>query len=218
MELHPHRHQYRIIIVTLFTALALISLALVLRYQQSGLVREPGAVQSRLPSYSLTSIPIKKQTTVVKQDTSTHALFSIVPTKVGVLTYKVGKQVSVQVVGSTDGKEVIGYDVLMTGGKNAYDVVSVKSLIPEFTILKFLKDNHLTITGILKPSAKEQKSFEGTPIVEVVIVPKQTGTLNLQILSEQGKESSKAITVGSLGNSKKLLASDSDNLRLDIKQ
>jgi hypothetical protein len=220
MELHPHRHEYRTIILSLFVALALISITLITHYQRSGLVRAPNAVKTQMPSTALilTPIPASEQTIVVNQDNVSEIFFSVVPKSVDKLVYRFGEPIALKIIGSTGGKKVVGYDVLLTGGKQAYDIVSVKSLLPEFTVLKFIKDDHLTVTAVLKPSVKTQTAFESTPFVEIVIKPKASGSLNLKILSKSGKETSKIITIGALGNSEKLYAGDSDNLRLDIKQ
>jgi hypothetical protein len=67
MEPHPHRNHYRLIILTLFVGLALITIALVFYYQRSGMLRVPAAVSTQSAPVS---IPTTKPTTPKKAGTT----------------------------------------------------------------------------------------------------------------------------------------------------
>lgn len=229
--LHPHRHSYRVLIIALFLALAVITIAVIFQYQRMGLIQDPQAVStrissqlpvpSRIVSTTQDNVQVLNKTTVSTtpiaiQTSSAESLFTL-KTSQEKSTYQKGEEIVIQVIGNSAKKPVLGYDVIVGANQDAYELISVKSVRSEFTVIKFVKDDHLTVTGILKPSITEEVAFSGEPILEIVLKSKISGSFNLQVLAQSGSESSKFVTSGSGGALLKEPASDSAALSLDIK-
>ena len=217
MEPHPHRNHYRIVIVTLFVGLALITIALIFYYQRIGMLQNPGAAttQSSIESSDIRiPIPITNQKAYAKK-TSTGVSFTLIP-KLTTRTYPVNSTITLQVMGDSNKNPVLGYDVVTSRNPGSYEVVSVTSLMPEFTVLKFVKNDYFTVTGILKPSVIRQVMFGTVPLAEIVIRPTKVGPLELTVLTEKGVQTSKVMSKGMGQIPEKLLMDSASTLRLDI--
>jgi flagellar basal body-associated protein FliL len=168
MEPHPHRNHYRLIILTLFVGLALITIALVFYYQRSGMLRVPAAVSTQSAPVS---IPTTKPTTPKKALTGVSFTLQAAET---MPSYPRDSSITLNVVAESNKNTVLGYDIVIGRDEEAYDLVSVTSLLPEFTVLKFVKDTKFTITGILKPSVTKPVIFDysnDSLMKEKVLVP-----------------------------------------------
>lgn len=207
MEPHPHRHQYRLIILTLFVGLALITIALIFYYQRNGMLQQPGAVNTTdLTTFSPTIV--KKAPTGVKFSFESSASASL---------SSVNSPIKLTIVGESNKHSVLGYDIVIDRDLSAYDVVDVSSLLPEFTVLKFVKDNKVTVTGILKPSVTGEITFSNTPVVELTLLPKKVGPLSLTILVSEGSSTTKIMSSSTASGAMKFPIDDPSTLRLDIK-
>jgi len=193
----------------LFVALACIGIAAVVKYQQMGMLQKPqAATTTSIVEPSPALIPIKINST-------SGPKFSL-KTQSSNLT--VGSNITIHIIADSKGQKVLGYDVLVGIKKTEYDLVSVKSLLTEFSTMKFVKDDHLTVTSIQKPSVSQSIEFQNIPIAEIVLKPKQKGVLNLAILLTKGAEITKIMT-SSADTAIKVPAvgSSAANLQLDIK-
>ncbi len=124
------------------------------------------------------------------------------PKGTGVLTLitttdkaRVGSPVSVKVQAHSDGREVVGYDVLLDNSKKLYRVSSVTSDISDFQVFYSEKKPGLvSITGIKKSDSKSQTLFNNDPVLTVVLVPNQQGQLPLTILESLDNEKTDIVT------------------------
>jgi len=211
MEPHPHRYHYRAIIVTLFVGLALITISLIFYYQRNGTIQEPNAANT----INKTPIPTSIPSTPTK--TLTGVKFTLEDDEKS-STYAKDSDLKLVVYGESNNNNVLGYDVVVSRDLADYDVVSASSLLPEFTLLKFVKDDKVTITGILKPSITERVVFTKTPVAEIVIRPKRATSLLLTVLVDAGSSTTKIMSSSSDTTTVKLPIDDPYTLRLDIGQ
>jgi hypothetical protein len=86
------------------------------------------------------------------------------------------------VKGSSGGKDITGYDVLLAIDPTMFEIVSIDSAIPAFSILKFEKGSHVTITGIKDLGQNEPSIFNDTMILKVTVKPIQKGNSTLSVL------------------------------------
>ncbi len=207
MEPHPHRHQYRLIILTLFVGLALITIALIFYYQRNGMLQPPGAVDTS----NLTQLP-----PTITQKALTGVKFAFESSESASL-YPVNTKMRLKVVGESNNHSGLGYDIVIDRDLGAYDVVDASSLLPEFTVLKFVKDDKVTVTGILKPSVTKEVVFSNTPVIELTLLPKKVGPLELTIQVSEGSSTTKIMSSGTASGAMKFPIDDPSTLRLDIK-
>lgn len=88
---------------------------------------------------------------------------------------------------------IAGYDLLLTTNNELFEVVSVTSVLDEFTVQTFPNEDHTTITGYKNLQSKQPTIFEGTPILTIVLKAKQEGSVPLYIESLIGKEKTQFI-------------------------
>lgn len=208
MEPHPHRHHYRLVIIVLFVCLAFIGIGLVFSYQRLGFLQKPVAVTDQL------SVPTPMISSAVAEPSAPTVYFELVADSAN--TYTATDPFTMTIVASSYGNPVLGFDVLMSRDVNAYDVVSATSLLPEFTVLKFVKDDRVTVTGIMKLAETQPMIFDATPIASLVLRPKTQGTFDISVVPNIASESSKAISPDANGDPRRLLVDEISTLRVDI--
>ena len=89
---------------------------------------------------------------------------------------------------SSGGKDIAGYDVLLAIDPNQFEVQSVTSALESFSILKFEKGTHITVTGIKDLGKNDPTILNETPIISITLKPIKTGEGNLSVLLTQNKE------------------------------
>lgn len=111
--------------------------------------------------------------------------------------YPMTSNITVTLTGSSDNKDIVGYDALVKYDPAFLDVVSVTSANPSFQISTFRKTNGLSITGTKSLSVKTSTVFQSSTLVTVVFKPKSRGNTMVSVVSNEGKESSKFIDTSS---------------------
>lgn len=103
-------------------------------------------------------------------------------------TYKVGAPVRVVVVGNSNGNDVVGYDLLVQYDVKNFTVGATTSLQQGFTLFKRMSNGVVSLTGIKNPSNTQVSAWDNTSVAEIELLPKQTGTQTVSIISQKGKE------------------------------
>ncbi len=155
----------------------------------------------------LVALIFKKKVTTPKSAQSTPSVTKIIPTvkpKQGSMTLKkaTGENSIVAKLNATTnltisldsmGFDMVGYDVIVSYDPQQLEIVQATSLLPEFTLFKIKRESYMVLTGAKKPSATAQTVLTNKDIINVTIKPKITGTVSLNIMTEQGKETTKFV-------------------------
>lgn len=104
-----------------------------------------------------------------------------------------GQDVTVVISGDSMEKEIVGYDCLVTYDKSALTLQSTKSIITDFSLFKFDRPSHLSITSVKNLNSKTPTVLNNTPMAELVFKATKPGTFSIEIKSEIGKESTKIV-------------------------
>jgi hypothetical protein len=113
--------------------------------------------------------------------------------KVNDTPLKVGQTFNVVVNGYAGEKDIVGYDILLSIDPLVWEVVDVKSEIPDFIIEYFDKERYVSITGIKDIRNQAPLILNGTPFLSVVLKPKISGALPVSVLRQQGPETTKFV-------------------------
>ncbi len=89
---------------------------------------------------------------------------------------------------SSGGKDITGYDVLLAIDPNQFEIQSISSEVPSFSILQFEKGTHVSVTGIKELGQNEPTIFNDTPILKVTVKPIKREATTISVLLEQDKE------------------------------
>lgn len=104
-----------------------------------------------------------------------------------------GQDVIVVISGDSMGKEIVGYDSLIVYDKSALTLQSAKSAIVDFTIFKFDRPSHLSLTAVKNLNSKTPTVLNKTPMVELVFKAVKPGTFSIVLQSDIDKESTKMV-------------------------
>lgn len=223
MELHPHRIHFRSLILTFFLGICVIVIGIVYRYQEDGhfvpsTIEKTSAVR---PTETKKAVTIEKKITTNKgsdpekssaQMEQSGERFSLK----GNATGKVNDLFTITLMGNSDGSKPVGFDAILSIEGESYDVVSVKSMSSELNIMKFVKNDRVTLTGIIMPKVQNATVWSNNEIATITIKPKTTGEFRFSILESIGRESSKIIVKDQNGDSIKLTSTSSKPLLVDI--
>jgi len=102
-----------------------------------------------------------------------------------------GQDVTVVISGDSIGKEIVGYDVLVSYDKSALTLQSAKSNITDFSIFKFDRSTHLSLTAVKNLNSKTPTILKGIPMVGLVFKTEKSGTFPVVIQPAIDKESTK---------------------------
>lgn len=105
----------------------------------------------------------------------------------------VGQPTKVTVRASSDGKDVVGYDVILPLSPTEIKDVSVKSLVPDFQIFTNENEDYLAVTGIKGLTSKNVNVLSETPLIEITFTPLKAGTLSVFLFEEKGREVTKFV-------------------------
>lgn len=108
-------------------------------------------------------------------------------------SYAVNENITLKVKGSSNGRDITGFDILVMFDKSVFDVVSTASLADGFTIFANNSRDHLTVTGIKDIGKQEDTVFNGNDLIQVVLKPKTSGTFKVEILENSGKEKTQLV-------------------------
>lgn len=113
------------------------------------------------------------------------------------LPKNVGNQVSFDIVANSEGKDIVGYDLVVGYDVNNWDVVNVNSALADFNLFKNNQKNGLIVTGLKNPSNKTNHVWQGTKIATLIFRPKVKGNYVFELLTNTDKEVTKMIDVNS---------------------
>ncbi len=207
MELHPHRTQYRALIITFFLAVCILVIGVIYNFQDSGRFGSNYS-QNKTVRETPTPMPSANQDAIAKEP-----IFSI---RLDNVTASIGDQVVTKVYGNSFGRMPVGFDVILQIEGVEYDVVAVRSVSKEFKTMNFSKPGKLTITGVLATSVNQATIWKDDALFEVILKPKSEGRMNLVIAESVGKESTKMVVETSEGQSSKVFSSQSESASVDI--
>ncbi len=103
-----------------------------------------------------------------------------------------GEEVTLNLNANSNGVEIVGFDALIGYDKTAFDLISVKSLIPDFKLYQFSKEDYLAITSTKSVSSQVKSPLNGG-VVELVFKAKKVGNFNFFVKSTSGKEKTKFV-------------------------
>lgn len=133
------------------------------------------------------------QQTISPTTKPTIARFGRLDISVPTTNIATGQDVVVTITGDSMGREIVGYDGLVTYDKSALMLQGAKSIIKDFTIFKFDRVSHLSLTAVKNLNSKTPTILSKTPMAELVFKAVKPGTFSIEIQSDIDKESTKMV-------------------------
>lgn len=91
------------------------------------------------------------------------------------------------------GSEVVGYDVTFTYPQKYLKFVRAESLMADFTIFPYEKDNMVSLTGSKSLSSSKPIVFSGGNMIKLTFQPLEKGTATIELVDEYRKTKSQIV-------------------------
>lgn len=124
--------------------------------------------------------------------------------------FPVKDPITLKIKASSEGKAVVGYDIILSYDTEAFSVVSAQSLLQSFSLRSFKRPSYLSLSGFRSLQDNDKKPWKNKAIAQVVLQPKKAGTFELS-LTPQGSETSKLVD-----DSSQVIYPKTGKLQLDI--
>lgn len=170
-------YSYKIMFFGFFALLAIIIMITLFGLSKKNTLSQPNsAVNKKQPTPTRT---VEGSLKLVMQGTETV----------------VNGRLFVNVVASSHGRDITGYDLLLFYDPAMVGITQIQSALPDFQIVKKDTGEYMTVTGFKNPSAKTQHIFEDTTLITIIAKPKSKGTTLLELLSAKAKETTKFVDI-----------------------
>ncbi len=103
--------------------------------------------------------------------------------------------VKLTVKGFSEGKDISGYDLLITLDSEIFEFGSVSSAIPGFTVFPFDNGQYIAITAIKDIGQNEPTILNETDMLTIELKPKKKGTGLVSVALENDKEKTQLVDV-----------------------
>ncbi len=104
-----------------------------------------------------------------------------------------GVPFTIQINGNSEGKDVVGFDLLLSYDKNAFTYQSSKTPLSGFQLFPVQRGNHVTLTGTKAPGVNTPTVLNSDALATATFVPNQKGTYTFSLVSKEGKETTKMV-------------------------
>lgn len=94
---------------------------------------------------------------------------------------------------NSQGSEVVGYDVTFTYPQKNLKFVRAESLVADFTIFPYEKDNMISLTGSKSLSSSKPDIFSGGNIIKLTFQPLEKGSATIELVDEYRKTKSQIV-------------------------
>lgn len=120
----------------------------------------------------------------------TEGVFSLTA---GQSAVAVNMPVTVILQADSNGKAVVGYDLILQYDPAGLEITGATSLLPDFTVYPIKSADHYSVTATKKIASKDPSVFSETAVLQLVVTPKKTGNHTLQLISTLGNEKTQMV-------------------------
>ncbi len=106
---------------------------------------------------------------------------------------QVGQSIVFTPTFNSEGKDVIGYDILVKYDPEALTYSGATSLLPSFSVVPVVSDGLVSITGYKPPEVKTETVFKDSSVVRIVFTAKTKGKHTISVVPTSGNQTSKFI-------------------------
>ncbi len=124
---------------------------------------------------------------------------------------KVNQSLNMQIIADSADEEIVGFDILLTYDRSAFDFVKAVSLLSDFKVYSYKKENYLILTAIKSPQSNAPSVFKEMPVLTLSFTPKTSGQFDFILKEKIGKE-----TTGLMNNKTERIFPVLSDLKIEI--
>lgn len=182
------KHNYRMIIITVIVVLIAIGGFVISQNENlQQTMKRTLMGQSGGETTTGQPIPLLEISSIESRERS---WIELVPSST---TYTEAQNVIVNVKGFSEGRDITGYDLLVTLDPELFDLVGVSTAIPGFTIFPFNNGQYVAITAIKDIGSEEPTILDNTDMLTIELKPKKKGTGIISVALENEKEKTQLV-------------------------
>lgn len=126
--------------------------------------------------------------------TSTEGALNLFLDQEGKASFPKDKEIIINLKADSMEKNISGYDVVLSYDPLAFEFIKATSLLTDFTIHIYKKDNYLTLLGTKMLQSQTQSVFDKTKIVSLVFKPLKAGQFDFALEPSFNKDKTDFIT------------------------
>jgi len=93
----------------------------------------------------------------------------------------------------SNGKAVVGYDLILQYDPAALEITSATSLLPDFTVYPIKSADHYSVTATKKITSEDPSIFNQAGVLNLIVTPKKSGSQSLRLVSNLGNEKTQMV-------------------------
>mgnify|MGYP001601606441 CR=1 FL=1 len=141
-----------------------------------------------------TSAPIRptRTTSTIPTVTPRPVIGAMTISSSGGVRFSKSSPITLQVQASSQGRQVVGYDVVVTYDKTGFDFVKATSLMDDFKIYSYYRPTYVSLSAIKSLQDIKVATWDNQSLMELTFQPKKVGSYSFS-LAPVGKETSKLV-------------------------
>lgn len=182
------QHSYRMIIITVIVILVAIGGVIISQNENlQQTMKRTLTGQEEGETVTGQPIPLLEVSSIESRE---RAWIELIP---AATSYSQSENVVLTVKGFSEGKDITGYDLLVTLDPEMFELVAVSTAIPGFTVFPFDNGEYVAITSIKDIGAEEPSILDNTDMLTIELKPKKKGTGIVSIALENDKEKTQLV-------------------------
>lgn len=141
---------------------------------------------------TLSPIRPNKVSSTIPTVTPRPILGSMTISSSGGVRFPKSSPITLQIQASSQGRQVVGYGVVVTYDKSGFDFVKATSLMDNFKIYSYDRQTYVSLSAMKSLQDNTSTSWNNQSLSEITFQPKKTGTYIFS-LTAVGKEASKLV-------------------------
>lgn len=138
---------------------------------------------------------LKQENLVIPTAGPTEGSLSLVPQKKEVM---LAESVNIDLKAQSEGKNIVGYDIVLFYDPLSFEFVEAKSTIPDFKIYSYNRGTYLLLTSVKSLSSQAPTVFgsetDGQTIATLNFKPKKSGKFNFSLRQSTGSDVTDLVT------------------------
>ena len=167
----------KIFLISLIVVFAILLFVLYNSQRQKGMEESSKVSTSQSPSSAPTTVPTEGSFFLAADQTSVT----------------LNTPVTVVLKADSNGKSIVGYDLVLQYDPSSLEVASASSMLPDFTVYHLKSADHYSLTATKKIASTDPSVFNQTEVLKLVVTPKKAGSLTLNLVAALGNEKTQMV-------------------------
>jgi len=104
-----------------------------------------------------------------------------------------GEMADITVIADSGGKNIVGYDLVMTYDPLAFEFIDAKSLIDDYTVYSYKRSGYISITAVSKLQS-QGKPFSAEEVIKLSFETKKRGKYDFSLSAAEGVDKTDMVT------------------------